>query len=160
MALKASPTLRRTCRTCRSKRSKSRYPIRVESYGFRPNSGGAGEFRGGLGLTRSYRLLAEEAVLQLRADRTDHPPYGLFGGLPGAPSRNFICEAGGTLRPLPGKTTMRITRGTLVLHEQAGGGGYGAPQKRDRHALNDDVQNGKITGKAAAKSYGRKADRI
>jgi len=138
----------------------SRYPIRVESYGFRPDSGGAGEFRGGLGLTRSYRLLAEEAVLQLRADRTEHPPYGLFGGRPGAPSRNYICEPGSVLRALPGKTTMRITRGTLVLHEQAGGGGYGTPQNRDPHALHDDLLNGKITEKAAAEFYGWEADQI
>ena len=98
----------------------ARYPIRVEYYGFRDDSGGAGEFRGGLGLTRTYRLLANEAVLQLRADRTDHPPYGLFGGLPGSPSQNFI-EVDGTLKPLPGKVTLDIAAGTLIRHDQAAG---------------------------------------
>ena len=50
----------------------ARYPLRVEEYALRPDSGGAGQYRGGLGLVRQYRLLADAAVLQLRADRTEH----------------------------------------------------------------------------------------
>jgi len=53
----------------------SLYPIHVESYGSCPDSGGLGEFRGGLGLTRSYSLFAEEAILQERANRTEYPPH-------------------------------------------------------------------------------------
>ncbi|MEP9386461.1 hydantoinase B/oxoprolinase family protein [Mesorhizobium sp. KR9-304] len=132
----------------------SRYPIRVEQYGLRDDSGGAGKYRGGLGLTRSYRLLADEAVLQLRADRTDHPPYGLFGGLPGAPSRNHIADAGGELRPLPGKVTLRITKGTLIRHDQAGGGGYGPPHSRDASRIRADLADGKISEAHASEFYG------
>jgi N-methylhydantoinase B len=132
----------------------ARYPIRVESYGLRDDSGGAGKHRGGLGLTRSYRLLADEAVLQLRADRTDHPPYGLFGGLPGALSRNSMAEPGGDLRPLPGKTTLRITRGTLIRHDQAGGGGYGPPGERAVERIYADLADGKITRRSAVDLYG------
>ncbi len=133
---------------------KSRYPIRVESYGLRDDSGGAGQFRGGLGLTRSYYLLAEEAVLQLRADRTDHPPYGLFGGLPGGPSRNYIAELGTELRPLPGKTTLHINKGTLIRHDQAGGGGYGAPEHRDLESIRADLADGKVSASHAESQYG------
>lgn len=131
----------------------ARYPIRMEAYGLRPDSGGAGATRGGLGLVRSYRLLAEEAVLQLRADRTEHPPYGLFGGLPGATSRNFIDEGGG-LAPLPGKVTREVRRGTLVLHEQAGGGGYGDPLDRPTARIAADIADGKVTPAAAARDHG------
>jgi N-methylhydantoinase B len=136
----------------------SRYPIRVESYGLRPDSGGVGQFRGGLGLTRSYRLLADEAVLQMRADRTDHRPYGLFGGGPGAASRNFISEPGGDLQPLPGKVTLRITRGTLVRHDQAGGGGYGPVSARDPGRIRADVADGKVSAAAARVDYGMEID--
>ncbi|MBL8577669.1 MAG: hydantoinase B/oxoprolinase family protein [Mesorhizobium sp.] len=132
----------------------SRYPIRVESYGLRDDSGGAGQFRGGLGLTRSYRLLADEAVLQLRADRTEHPPYGLFGGLPGAPSRNYIAEPGGELKPLPGKATLRITAGTLIRHDQAGGGGYGPVESREVERIRADLADGKISEASARALYG------
>ncbi|HSI40153.1 MAG TPA: hydantoinase B/oxoprolinase family protein [Xanthobacteraceae bacterium] len=130
-----------------------RYPLRVESYGFRPDSGGAGEYRGGLGLTRSYRLLAPEAVLQLRADRHDHPPYGLFGGGPAAPSRNLI-EVDGQTRALPAKITLDITAGTLIRHDQAGGGGYGDPLKRDLARIEADLADGKATRAAVEAAYG------
>jgi N-methylhydantoinase B len=136
----------------------SRYPIRVESYGLRPDSGGAGQFRGGLGLTRSYRLLADEAVLQMRADRTDHRPYGLFGGGPGAASRNFIAEPGEDPKPLPGKVTLRISRGTLVRHDQAGGGGYGPASARDPGRIRADVADGKVSAAAARVDYGMEID--
>ena len=131
----------------------ARYPIRVESYGFREDSGGAGEFRGGLGLTRSYRLLAHEAVLQLRADRTEHPPYGLFGGLPGSPSRNFI-EVDGVLESLPGKVTLNITAGTLIRHDQAAGGGYGDPYLRSLAKIRADLADEKICAANAERLYG------
>ena len=131
----------------------ARYPIRVESYGFREDSGGAGEFRGGLGLTRSYRLLAHEAVLQLRADRTEHPPYGLFGGLPGSPSRNFI-EVDGVLESLPGKVTLNITAGTLIRHDQAAGGGYGDPYSRSLARIRADLADEKICAANAERFYG------
>ncbi|MFK8253221.1 hydantoinase B/oxoprolinase family protein [Ancylobacter terrae] len=130
-----------------------RYPLRVEAYGFRPDSGGPGEYRGGLGLTRSYRLLAGEAVLQLRADRHDHPPYGLFGGRPGAPSRNFIAD-GDDERPLPAKVTRDIHAGTLIRHDQAGGGGYGDPLERAIEAIARDIADGKVSPAAAEAAYG------
>ena len=131
----------------------ARYPIRVEFYGFRDDSGGAGEFRGGLGLTRTYRLLANEAVLQLRADRTDHPPYGLFGGLPGSPSQNFI-EVDGTLKPLPGKVTLDIAAGTLIRHDQAAGGGYGDPYLRSLPSIRADLADDKVSRASAERLHG------
>jgi N-methylhydantoinase B len=131
----------------------ARYPVMMEGYGFRQDSGGAGRFRGGLGLVRSYRLLAEEAILQLRADRTSHAPYGLFGGRPGALSTNALVVDGES-RGLPGKVTLDVKRGAIVRHEQAGGGGYGDPLDRDPRAVARDVADGKVSPPCAAQDYG------
>lgn len=122
----------------------ARFPILIETYGFRPDSGGAGRFRGGLGLVRQYRLLADQAVLQLRADRTLHAPYGLSGGQSGAPSRNFI-DRGAGLELAAGKVTAEIGCGTVIRHEQAGAGGHGPPADRDPERVRLDIEDEKIT---------------
>jgi N-methylhydantoinase B len=130
----------------------ARYPIRMLEYAFRDDSGGAGRNRGGLGLVRTYELLAAEAVLQLRADRTGHPPYGLFGGLPGAPSRNLLTADGET-RTLPGKVTLEMRAGMQLRHEQAGAGGYGDPIARPFAAILRDIEDGKLSRERAAADY-------
>ncbi len=131
----------------------ARYPILMEQYALREDSGGAGQYRGGLGLVRQYRLLADNAVLQLRADRHEHPPYGLFGGKPAASSKNLIKQDG-QWRVLPAKVTLEITRDTVLRHEQAGGGGFGNPKLRDPNAIRTDLRNGKISAARAKTDYG------
>ena len=131
----------------------ARFPVLMEDYALRPDSGGAGRYRGGMGLIRQYRLLADNAVLQLRADRSVHAPYGLFGGGPAAPSRNLIDEGEGW-RALPAKTTLEIGRDTLIRHEQAGGGGWGKPSERDPAAIQRDLDDGKISAARALADYG------
>jgi N-methylhydantoinase B len=131
----------------------ARYPILMEEYALREDSGGAGQFRGGLGLVRTYRLLAESAILQLRADRHEHPPYGLQRGTPAAPSRNLIKEKG-EWRVLPAKVTLEIMKDTVLRHEQAGGGGFGEPRLRDPRAIEADLRDGKITAERARADYG------
>ena len=133
----------------------ARYPLRVEEYALRPDSGGAGAWRGGLGLVRQYRLLAERAILQLRSDRTAHAPWGLFGGGEGARSRSFI-DRGTGWEPLPGKVTLEIAAGTAIRHEQAGGGGWGDPARRDPAAVRADLADEKITAGRAEADYGVK----
>lgn len=132
----------------------ARYPLVMEEYSLRPDSCGPGRFRGGLGLTRQYRLLADEAVLQIRADRYDHPPYGLFGGGPAGGSRNLLLSDGRAPELLPPKTTMDVTSGVVLRHEQAGGGGYGDPLERMIEAVEGDLLEGKITKAFAAREYG------
>ncbi len=131
----------------------ARYPLIMEAYGLRDDSCGAGEHRGGLGLVRQYRLLAEEAVLQIRADRHDHPPYGLFGGKPGAPSRN-ILDPDGDAEVLASKITRTIGSNVVVRHEQAGGGGYGDPLKRSLDLIRVDLGNEKISPGYAERHHG------
>jgi len=129
------------------------HPVRVEEYAFVPDSCGAGRWRGGVGIKRSYRILADEALLQLRTDRVKFPPYGLKGGKPGGVSRNFIT-VGDQTSPLPSKVTMSVTKGALITHEQAGGGGYGDPLERDSALVREDVADGKITRAFAAEHHG------
>lgn len=122
----------------------ARFPVRVEAYALREDSCGAGTYRGGLGLVRKYRLLADEAVLQIRSDRHDHQPWGLFGGLPAAPCRNTL-DPDGAAKPLPSKVTLEVGRGTVVEHLQSGGGGYGDPLARAYALIEEDLSDGKIS---------------
>jgi N-methylhydantoinase B len=133
------------------------HPVRIEDYGLVPDSGGAGRFRGGLGLRRSYRLLADDAVLQLRADRLRFAPYGLDGGEPGGVAGNWLSQ-GNAERAIPGKVTTTMRRGDLLIHHQAGGGGHGDPMARAPEAVARDVWNGKVTVAAARSRYGVAVD--
>ncbi|WP_277182868.1 hydantoinase B/oxoprolinase family protein, partial [Caballeronia sp. BR00000012568055] len=130
----------------------ARYPIVMEAYGFAEDSGGAGEYRGGLGLVREYRIEAEEVVAQIRSDRANHAPYGLFGGGSGACSANYLRSDDG-LSPLPSKFTRTLHRGAIIRHEQAGGGGYGDPLKRTLEGIEADLANGKITREYAEQRH-------
>ena len=131
----------------------AQHPIRIEEYALVPDSGGAGRYRGGLGLRRRYRLLAEEAHLQLRSDRMRFPPYGLAGGRPGRPTRN-VLESGGAPVDMPAKFAHRLRRDEVLVHEQAGGGGWGDPLLRDPEAVAADVREEKISVEHARREYG------
>ena len=133
------------------------YPIAIDCYEFAPDSGGPGRFRGCLGLQRAYRLLEEEATLQVRADRQVSRPFGLFGGRPGAPSQNVLYRDG-KVSTLPAKFTMTMKRGDVLHHVQPGGGGFGDPLERDPARVLDDVRNEKISVEAARRDYGVAVD--
>lgn len=129
------------------------HPVRVESYELVTDSCGAGRYRGGLGIQRSYRALADDALLQLRADRLKFAPYGLEGGMPAAVGKNLL-ERDGQTSSLPGKTAMRLKVGDLVTHVQAGGGGFGDPLERDPARVGIDVWNQVITAAYARQRHG------
>jgi len=97
--------------------------------------------------------LADEAVLQLRADRLRFAPYGLNGGDAGGPSGNWLGE-GDARGAIPGKVTMVMRRGQLLTHHQAGGGGHGDPFLRAPEAVARDVWNEKVSERAARERYG------
>ena len=131
----------------------AQHPVRIEHYGLVPDSCGAGRWRGGLGIARAYRLLADQAVLQLRSDRMRFRPYGLAGGEPAAPTENLLNpDRNG--RTLPSKVTMTVARGDLVLHKQAGGGGFGDPWQRDPERVAHDVWNQKVSAGFARARHG------
>ncbi len=134
-------------------------PIRIEEYALIPDSCGAGTWRGGLGIRRSYRLLTDSAILQLRADRTAFSPYGLSGGAPAARCTNWIRHGDdGDWEALPGKITCKMEKDQVIRHDQAGGGGFGDPMERDRARISDDLWNEKITPTYAAEHHGFTAE--
>jgi N-methylhydantoinase B len=128
-------------------------PVRIEAYGFLPDSAGAGKYRGALGQIREVRCLAADATLQIRSDKRHHRPYGLQGGKPGTPSWN-ILNPGASQVVLPTLAYRRITRGDVVRHILSGGGGWGDPLERDPAQVLADVRNEKITPSCAFEEYG------
>jgi N-methylhydantoinase B len=129
------------------------HPIRVDEYGFVPDSCGAGRFRGGLGLRRRYTLLNDEATLQLRSDRMTHRPYGLAGGGPARGTRNLL-DPDGEAREMPAKFAVTLRRGDVIQHEQPGGGGHGDPFARDPERVATDVRDEKISLDYARREHG------
>ena len=129
------------------------HPIRVDEYGFVPDSCGAGRFRGGLGLRRRYTLLNDEATLQLRSDRMAFRPYGLAGGGPARGTRN-VLNPGGEAREMPAKFATTLRRGDVVLHEQPGGGGHGDPFAREPERVAEDVRDEKVSIEYARREHG------
>ena len=131
------------------------YPIRINEYGFVPDSAGAGEFRGGLALVREYEVLSDDTVLNVRSDKRDYPPHGLFGGKEGKPSKN-ILNPGRTERLLPVLMTEveKLNAGDVFRHEMAGGGGYGSPWIRNPEHVLKDVIEEKVSIEAAREDYG------
>jgi N-methylhydantoinase B len=135
----------------------SEYPLRIERYGYVPDSGGAGTFRGGLALVREYRFLEAEGTLQVRADRHKYVPYGIRGGHPGTPARN-ILDPEGDARALPSKFRHTIRRGEVFRHVLAGPGGWGDPLRREAKRVAFDVAEGKISPEWARREYGVAVD--
>ena len=130
-------------------------PVRIERYGFRADSGGAGKHRGGVGMVRSYRLTGvPDAVLQVRSDRQKFQPYGLQGGGKGAFAANYLTGSSGERVQLPGKFMRTFQRGELYEAILAGGGGWGDPLEREPQLVCEDVVDGKVTANAAASEYG------
>jgi len=137
----------------------SEYPLMIERYGYVPDSGGAGKFRGGLAVVRQYRFLAEEGILQLRTDRRAYVPYGLQGGRDGTPSMNLLCRDGET-RELPAKCRLTIRRGDAFQHVLGGAGGWGDPAERDPARVAYDVAEGKLSAGHAHREYGVSVDSV
>src|SRR6266850_1117168 len=133
--------------------TEAEHPIAILAYEFVADKAGAGKYRGGTPYRRDYRFLEAEGVLQVRSDRRDFRPYGLYGGYPGKPSWNYL-NPDGENRLLESKFTMTIQRGDVFRHEVAGAGGWGDPLERDPAAVLKDVRNEMISLHAAADDYG------
>ena len=129
------------------------YPVRIERYGLVQDSGGAGQYRGGLAIERSWRLLGDEANLTIRSDRRAYPPYGLAGGEAGASSSNMLQRAE-TRVSLPTMVATGMCHGELIHHQMPGGGGWGDPLDRDPAAVARDVRDEKVSLAAARARYG------
>jgi N-methylhydantoinase B len=131
------------------------FPIMIEKYGFIPDSGGAGRFRGGLAVERVWRTLADATTMQVRSDRQNHPPYGLYGGGSGKRSENLLAEGGSsTFVSLPPMFSTVVGAQSVFDHRMPGGGGWGDPLERDPEQVARDVHNEKVSVLAAREHYG------
>ena len=130
------------------------FPIRVEHYGFVPDTGGGGEYRGGLAVRRDVRFLGRRAVLQIRSDRSRIRPWGLAGGLPGTMSQNVLTTGDGVRHNLASKLTMEISTNAIWRHVTASGGGWGDPARRRRLDIERDIAEGKLGVERARELYG------
>jgi 5-oxoprolinase (ATP-hydrolysing) len=101
-----------------------RYPIRVEHFGLRRGSGGAGRYRGGDGVVRKIRFL-EPMQAAILSNRRRHAPFGLAGGEPGKPGRNTVLRADGAQQTLEFADQTELAAGDVVVIETPGGGGFG-----------------------------------
>ncbi len=132
------------------------FPVAFTRWALRPDSGGAGRHRGGLGAVYELELLAPEAELFLFGDRGRFPPPGVLGGAAGAPTRFTVFRAGGSEEPASRTklTGIRLRCGDRVRLETPGGGGYGDPRDRSLEAIAHDLRQGYVTAAAAEGLYG------
>jgi N-methylhydantoinase B len=129
-------------------------PLEVLEYEFVPDTGGAGMHRGGMSQRKSWRMLADEGILQVRADRQTHRPYGLQGGGPGAAGRNLLDPGLSSEEKLHAKLTMTLRKGQVFRHELPGAGGWGDALTRDLSLVAKDLRDGLVTIEGAARDYG------
>ena len=130
-------------------------PLIVEKRELLPDSGGPGRTKGGLGRTVVFRVPDDAYAPQppvnlgIQAGRFRYPPYGLFGGKPGAKARFLVNGKHGYPYGLT-----RLQPGDVVTMEAAGGGGYGDPREREPERVVEDVRNGYVTLEHAREAYG------
>ncbi len=131
------------------------YPLRVEAYGLIEDSGGPGQYRGGMGLRRVIRPVGHTCDFNGAGERFSHRPWGLFGGGHGASGRFLHIDAAGEATTLVIKPSgIRLHPDERIVVESPGAGGYGAPSKRDASALETDRRSGKFSGAYLDEHYG------
>jgi N-methylhydantoinase B len=128
----------------------SEYPLVLERYELVDGSGGAGKFRGGMGLLRQVRVEDHECRTYIHGSRFARGPWGLFGGHEGGRAR-FDFDAG---VEFPAKARAVLHAGQRVCITTPGAGGYGDPLQRDRAAVRRDLREGRISAASARCDYG------
>lgn len=132
----------------------SKYPILIERHALRVDSGGAGRQRGGLGAEVVVRARAPVTV-DVQAERMHCPPWGLGGGLSGLGNAVTVRVDGSELATTNAKVrNHRLKPGDALVLRTGGGGGFGAPGRRDPERLAEDVRHGYVSAQAAADLYG------
>jgi N-methylhydantoinase B len=121
----------------------SEFPCRITRFDLVPNSGGAGEWRGGLAMCREYELLEDATVIR-RFNKTRFPPKGVAGGADGTRAR-FVVRLGTREEyETPASARVEMKAGERFLLQSAAGGGYGDPAQRDAAAVARDVAEGYV----------------
>lgn len=122
-------------------------PVTIWKRELRPDSGGAGKYRGGLG-QRIEMTSANGApfIVFLSVERLKFPALGRMGGRPGAPGRIRFRDGD---NDIPGKGELRVEAGDYLIFETPGGGGFGDPVQRDPQAISLDLHRGLISAEGA-----------
>ena len=139
------------------------FPLQIVRYELQQDSGGAGKYRGGLGVVREYELFCPELELSIHSNRHDYPPEGVFGGMAGGPSSfrfsrdDKLLEApdyASHARSYTKASGIILKRGQRIVVTSPGGGGYGEVAQRDRTMVIDDLRNQTISINSAVSVYG------
>jgi N-methylhydantoinase B len=115
--------------------------FRVMDYSLRPDSGGAGEYRGGLGFQRIYEILRDDVTFATYGDRFELQPQGLFGGEPGMCAEAIVMR-GEERIALRSKQSFKLQKGDRLVMRTGGGAGYGDPAQRDPARARSDLEDG------------------
>ena len=131
------------------------YPLLVDEYALVPDSGGAGHWRGGVGIARQIRALQDGIIFSIRSDSHVISAPGVFGGRDGGTAVLTRNAGGPDAEILPSKSThVVMAAGESMRLETAGGGGYGPPTSRSPTALAQDIRDGIVSRAAAERDYG------
>lgn len=136
------------------------YPILFRQWALRPDSGGAGANRGGLGAIYEIELRDDSASVFLYGDRGKFPPRGVAGGKEAQLNRFVYWDGDGKERnpPMASKMTgLKLEKGQRIRIESPGGGGYGDPALRGPDKIERDIKLGYVTKTAATRDYGRQS---
>lgn len=129
--------------------------LRIVEYGLRPDSGGAGQWRGGNGVAITFEILTDQATILGRGmERFRFRPWGLAGGSAGAPAKTLLNAGTPDEKDLGKIDAVTVKRGDRFTILTPGAGGYGDPFRRDAGQVADDVRKGFVTAQAAEKRYG------
>lgn len=129
------------------------YPLIVERYELIPDSAGAGLYRGGHGIRKDVRVLADDVRLSALGDRHRFAPPGVFGGGSGGLATTEVISDG-VARRIESKTAMPLANGDTISFRLSGGAGWGNPHARDPKAVRADIDAGLLSAERALQVYG------
>ena len=130
------------------------YPIRIHKAVLREDAGGAGRYRGGVGLEKEFEIVDGECEITHRGDRHFTQPWGLFGGKPGAKWSTTVTRHNKDSFKVPARLRFPLRPGDRMLCLTGAGGGYGDPLEREPEKVRDDVLDRKVSIEQARNSYG------
>ena len=130
------------------------FPVRIERYEIKPDSGGPGRYRGGCGVRRVWRLLeGADAIGALCTERMISPPFGLLGGQSGAAAVVKLIRPDGVTRDLPSKGAFGAPAGSIIDMITPGSGGFGPIAEREPAAIGRDLLDGYVSAESAERDY-------